>query len=86
MRAELHFKKILSRFIRLINETLKWLPFNLVMAPVIFFYFAPDSVITDVIYDWQQLDVSEKNVFCPAISESCICECFCCCVFKIFML
>lgn len=37
MKAELHFKKILSRFIRLINETLKWLPFNLVMAPVIFF-------------------------------------------------
>lgn len=63
MRAELHFKKILSRFIRLINETLKWLPFNLVMAPVIFFYFAPDSVITDVIYDWQRSDMSEKNVF-----------------------
>lgn len=39
MRAELHFKKILSRFIRLINETLKWLLFNLVMAPVIFFLF-----------------------------------------------
>ncbi len=25
--------------IRLINETLKWFPFNLVMAPVIFFLF-----------------------------------------------
>ncbi|EMF1799686.1 hypothetical protein V2G00_004249 [Escherichia coli] len=63
MRAELYFKKILSRFIRLINEALKWLPFNLVMAPVIFFYFAPDSVITDVIYDWQQSDMSEKMFF-----------------------
>ena len=37
MKTELHFKKILSRFIRLINETLKWLPFNLVMVSVIFF-------------------------------------------------
>lgn len=37
MKTELHFKEILSRFIWLINKTLKWLPFNLVMAPVVFF-------------------------------------------------
>lgn len=39
MKTELHFKEILSRFIWLINNTLKWLPFNLVMAPVVFFLF-----------------------------------------------
>ncbi len=60
MKTELHFKEILSRFIWLIDKTLKWLPFNLVMAPVVFFYFAPDSVIADIICDWQQSDVSEK--------------------------
>lgn len=60
MKTELHFKEILSRFIWLINKTLKWLPFNLVMAPVVFLYFAPDSVIADIIYDWQQSDMSEK--------------------------
>lgn len=27
MKTELHFKEILSRFIWLINKTLKWLPF-----------------------------------------------------------
>lgn len=60
MKTELHFKEILSRFIWLINKTLKWLPFNLVMVPVVFFYFAPDSVIADIIYDWQQSDMSGK--------------------------
>ena len=51
---------VVNVLIRLINETLKWFPFNLVMAPVIFFYFAPDSVIADIIHEWQQSDMSEK--------------------------
>ena len=46
--------------IRLINETLKWFPFNLVMAPAILFYFVPDSVLSEVIYEWQQSDMSGK--------------------------
>ncbi|HAW0919519.1 TPA: hypothetical protein JLL04_005100 [Escherichia coli] len=60
MKAELHFRKIFNRFIRLINETLKCLPFNLVMAPAILFYFVPDSVLSEVIYEWQQSDMSGK--------------------------
>lgn len=67
--------------IRLINETLKWFPFNLVMVPAILFYFVPDSVLSEVIYEWQQSDMSGKIFSGPAISESCICVCFCRCVF-----
>lgn len=87
MRAELHFKKILSRFIRLINETLKWLPFNLVMAPVIFFFILLLIVSSLMLFMTGNGQTCQKKMFfCPAISEGCICECFCCCVFKIFML
>ncbi|TBR67237.1 hypothetical protein FEK50_21870 [Escherichia sp. E2586] len=46
--------------IHLINGTLKWIPFNLVMVPAILFYFAPDSVLGEIIYEWQKTDVSGK--------------------------
>lgn len=55
-----YFMKICSVFIRLINETLKLFPFGLVIIPVILFYFTPDSILSDVIYEWQKSDVSEK--------------------------
>lgn len=63
MKAELHFRKIFNRFIRLINETLKCLPFNLVMAPVIFFYFL-------------LLIVSSLILFMNGNSQTCQKKCF----------
>ncbi|ECD4598480.1 hypothetical protein E0980_21775 [Salmonella enterica subsp. enterica serovar Waycross] len=54
------FMTICSVFIRLINETLKLFHFGLVIIPVILFYFTPDSILSDVIYEWQKSDVSEK--------------------------
>ena len=63
MKAELHFRKIFNRFIRLINETLKCLPFNLVMAPVIFFLFL-------------LLIVSSLILFMNGNSQTCQKKCF----------
>ncbi|EDQ2186910.1 hypothetical protein GUO98_002791 [Salmonella enterica] len=54
------FMKICSVFIRLINETLKLFPFCLIIIPVILFYFTPDNILSDVIYEWQKSDVSER--------------------------
>lgn len=48
--------------IRLINETLKWFPFNLVMAPVIFFILL--------------LIVSSLILFMNGNSQTCQKKCF----------
>ncbi len=55
-----NFINVYYVLIHLINETLKWFPFNLVMTPAILFYFVPDSVLSEVIYEWQQSDMSGK--------------------------
>lgn len=67
MKIEMMKNKYMHNFINvyyvlihLINGTLKWIPFNLVMVPAILFYFAPDSVLGEIIYEWQKTDVSGK--------------------------
>lgn len=63
MKTELHFKEILSRFIWLINKTLKWLPFNLVMAPVVFFFILLLIVSSLILFMTGNSQICQKKCF-----------------------
>ncbi|WP_105461185.1 hypothetical protein [Escherichia coli] len=54
---------ILCVLVRLTSETSKLFPLGLVTVFVILFYFVPDSVLCDIIYEWQKTDVSGKIYF-----------------------
>ncbi|EFE1684481.1 hypothetical protein LLF11_22425 [Escherichia coli] len=67
MKIEMMKNKYIHNFINvyyvlihLMNETLKWFPFNLVMVSVILFYFAPDGILGENIHEWQKTDISGK--------------------------
>ncbi len=76
---------ILCVLVRLTSETSKLFPLGLVTVFVILFYFVPDNVLGDIIYEWQKNRCIRKNIFCPVMAESNIGVCFCGCVFEVFV-
>lgn len=55
-----NFMNIFCVLIQLINDTLKLVPFGLVMGPVILFCFSPGDVPGAILHEWQKSAASEK--------------------------
>ncbi len=55
-----HFMNIFCVLIQLINDTLKLVPFGLVMGPVILFCFSHGDVPGAILHEWQKSAASEK--------------------------
>lgn len=49
--------------IRLMNEILKLFPFALVMATLVWLYFCPDYILSDIVNDWLGADMFGKIYF-----------------------
>ena len=58
-RAE-DFRKICLLFIRLMSNILKLFPFAMVMCSVVWFYFCPEYILSDIVNDWHDADTLEK--------------------------
>lgn len=54
------FRKICLLFIRLMSNVLKLFPFTMVMCSVVWFYFCPEYILSDIVNDWQDADTLEK--------------------------
>ena len=54
------FRKICLLFIRLMSNLLKLFPFAMVMCSVVWFYFCPEHIISDIVNNWQDADTLEK--------------------------
>lgn len=55
-----NFMNIFCVLIQLINDTLKLVPFGLVMGPVILFCFSHGDVPGAILHEWQKSAASEK--------------------------
>lgn len=55
-----NFMNIFCVLIQLINDTLKLVPFGLVIGPVILFCFSPGDVPGAILHEWQKSAASEK--------------------------
>lgn len=55
-----NFRKICLLFIRLTINVLKLFPFAMVICPVVWFYFCPEHIISDIVNNWQDADTLEK--------------------------
>lgn len=55
-----NFRKICLLFIRLTINVLKLFPFAMVICPVVWFYFCPEHIISDIVNNWQDADILEK--------------------------
>ncbi|EAM1843100.1 hypothetical protein FDR03_17825 [Salmonella enterica] len=55
-----NFRKICLLFIRLTINVLKLFPFAMVIGPVVWFYFCPEYIISDIVNNWQDADTLEK--------------------------
>ncbi len=56
MKDELHFRS----FIRLMSDALKFFPFAMVMCSVVWLYFCPEHILSDIVNDWHDADTLEK--------------------------
>ena len=57
----IHMYMSISRvFIRLTGNVLKLFPFAMVICPVVWFYFCPEHILSDIVNDWQDADTLEK--------------------------
>ncbi len=54
------FRKICLLFIRLMSNVLKLFPFAMVMCSVVWFYFCPEHILSDIVNDWHDADTLEK--------------------------
>lgn len=54
------FRKICLLFIRLTSNVLKLFPFAMVMCSVVWFYFCPEYILSDIVNDWHDADTLEK--------------------------
>lgn len=54
------FRKICLLFIRLMSNVLKLFPFTMVMGSVVWFYFCPEHILSDIVNDWHDADTLEK--------------------------
>lgn len=63
------FRKICLLFIRLTSNVLKLFPFAMVMCSVVWFYFCPEYILSDIVNDWHDADTLEKNRACQTVSE-----------------
>lgn len=54
------FRKICFLFIRLTSNVLKLFPFAMVMCSVVWFYFCPEHILSDIVNDWHDADTLEK--------------------------
>ncbi len=54
------FRKICLLFIRLTSNVLKLFPFAMVMCSVVWFYFCPEHILSDIVNDWHDADTLEK--------------------------
>ncbi|CAD5740787.1 putative conjugative transfer protein [Escherichia coli] len=54
------FRKICLLFIRLMSNVLKLFPFTMVMCSVVWFYFCPEHILSDIVNDWHDADTLEK--------------------------
>ncbi|UYF62836.1 hypothetical protein M1Y13_25470 (plasmid) [Escherichia coli] len=55
-----NFRKICLLFIRLMSNVLKLFPFAMVMCSVVWFYFCPEHILSDIVNDWHDADTLEK--------------------------
>lgn len=55
-----NFRKICLLFIRLMSNVLKLFPFAMVMCSIVWFYFCPEHILSDIVNDWQDADTLEK--------------------------
>ncbi len=63
------FRIICLLFIRLTSNVLKLFPFTMVMCSVVWFYFCPEYILSDIVNDWHDADTLEKNRACQTVSE-----------------
>lgn len=54
------FRKICLLFIQLMSNILKLFPFAMVMCSVVWFYFFPEYILSDIVNDWHDADALEK--------------------------
>lgn len=54
------FRKICLLFIWLMSNVLKQFPFAMVMCSVVWFYFCPEYILSDIVNDWHDADTLEK--------------------------
>ncbi|EBP4558185.1 hypothetical protein D3G39_21870 [Escherichia coli] len=54
------FRIICLLFIRLMSNVLKLFPFAMVMCSVVWFYFCPEHILSDIVNDWHDADTLEK--------------------------
>lgn len=59
-KCNYNFMRMSLLVIRLMNETFKLFPFALFMATLVWFYFCPDYIISDVVNDWLDADIFGK--------------------------
>lgn len=59
-KCNYNFMRMSLLVIWLMNETLKLFPFALVMATLVWFYFCPDYILSDVVNDWLDADIFGK--------------------------
>lgn len=54
------FRKICLLFIRLTSNVLKLFPFAMVMCSVVWFYFCPEHILSDIVNDRHDADTLKK--------------------------
>ncbi len=54
------FRKICLLFIRLMSNVLKLFPFAMVMCSIVWSYFCPEHILSDIVNDWHDADTLEK--------------------------